>query len=170
MEVIMPPVKYRLYKKSRNTYVDLNNPHHKYFLNLQTEEVSRYYNYYADKWDEVSIDDYELEKWTGLKDRNGTYIFENDIVLYYPYGNKYKPQQDVFWNNLPVLRLLKKEREENELTEHYVVNFYCGSYRLNATSGCYGGILLHTMFEKHECEVVGNIHENPELLGGMYGR
>lgn len=165
-----PPVKYRLYKKSLNIYVDLNKSNHKYVLNLQTEEVSRYFNYYADKWDEVSIGDYELERWTGLKDINGNFIFENDIVLYYPYGNKYKPQQDVFWHNLPGLRLLKKEREENELTEHFVVKFYCGSYRLNAASGCYGGILLHTMFERHECEVVGNIHDNPELLGEMYGR
>lgn len=78
----------------------------------------------------------ELMEWTGLYDKNGEDIYDGDI-LFESFGEKY-----------------------------YKVVFENGSFRAEFEGD----------FEEHSfdlidvvaqgCEVVGNIYENPELLGG----
>ena len=71
---------------------------------------------------------------TGLVDKNGKEIFEEDIV---------KMSKDVY----------------SEPTYYEVVRHYGGAYRLESKQHGCELWLRHT-----DCEVVGNIYENPELL------
>ena len=80
------------------------------------------------------LDEIELMQSTGLKDRNSVEIFEGDIV---------KMAKDVY----------------SEPTYYEVVRHYGGAYRLESKQHGCELWLRHT-----DCEVVGNIYENPELL------
>ena len=79
-------------------------------------------------------DEIELMQSTGLKDKNGKEIFEGDIV---------KMAKDVY----------------SEPTYYEVVRHRGGAYRLESKQHGCELWLRHT-----DCEVVGNIYENPELL------
>ena len=81
-----------------------------------------------------SIDDEYLMQSTGLKDKNGKEIFEGDIV---------KMSKDVY----------------SEPTYYEVVRHRGGAYRLESKQHGCELWLRHT-----DCEAVGNIYENPELL------
>lgn len=78
--------------------------------------------------------DVKLMQSTGLKDKNDKEIFEGDIV---------KMSKDVY----------------SEPTYYEVVRHYGGAYRLESKQHGCELWLRHT-----DCEVVGNIYENPELL------
>ena len=81
-----------------------------------------------------SIDDECLMQSTGLKDKNGKEIFEGDIV---------KMSKDVY----------------SEPTYYEVVRHRGGAYRLESKQHGCELWLRHT-----DCEVVGNVYENKELL------
>ena len=83
---------------------------------------------------DTPIDKIELIQSTGLVDKNGKEIFEGDIV---------KMSKDVY----------------SEPTYYEVVRHYGGAYRLESKQHGCELWLRHT-----DCEVVGNIYENPELL------
>nr|DAU97520.1 MAG TPA: YopX protein [Caudoviricetes sp.] len=82
----------------------------------------------------VSAEDLVLMQLTGLVDKNGKEIFEGDIV---------KMSKDVY----------------SEPTYYEVVRHYGGAYRLESKQHGCELWLRHT-----DCEVVGNIYENKELL------
>ena len=82
----------------------------------------------------VEFDEITLMQSTGLFDRNGKEIFEGDIV---------KMAKDVY----------------SEPTYYEVVRHRGGAYRLESKQHGCELWLRHT-----DCEVVGNIYENPELL------
>ena len=81
---------------------------------------------------------------TGLKDKNSKRIFEGDIVKHYNHNPIKEYSEDigrVFWFN-PTQRYLK-------------------------TSSLFPDE-FHELFEEINCyEVIGNIHDNPELLEGI---
>ncbi|HFQ8194901.1 TPA: YopX family protein [Streptococcus pneumoniae] len=81
-----------------------------------------------------SIDEEYLMQSTGLVYKNGKEIFEGDIV---------KMSKDVY----------------SEPTYYEVVRHRGGAYRLESKQHGCELWLRHT-----DCEVVGNIYENPELL------
>jgi hypothetical protein len=78
--------------------------------------------------------DLHLMQSTGLKDKNGKEIFEGDII---------KMAKDVY----------------SEPTYYEVVRHRGGAYRLESKQHGCELWLRHT-----DCEVVGNIYENKELL------
>lgn len=82
----------------------------------------------------VSAEDLVLMQSTGLKDKNGKEIFEGDIV---------KMSKDVY----------------SEPTYYEVAKHYGGAYRLESKQHGCELWLRHT-----ECEVVGNVYENKELM------
>lgn len=84
--------------------------------------------------DWIVNNDLHLMQSTGLKDKNGQEIFEKDVV---------KMAKDVY----------------SEPTHYEVVRHYGGAYRLESKQHGCELWLRHT-----DCEVVGNIYENKELL------
>lgn len=82
----------------------------------------------------VSAEDLVLMQSTAMVDRDGRIIFEGDIV---------KMSKDVY----------------SEPTYYEVVRHYGGGYRLESKQHGCELWLRHT-----DCEVVGNVYENPELL------
>lgn len=80
---------------------------------------------------------------TGLKDKNGKLIFEGDILKFVN-DDREISLYVVIWNT----SLLSWQVQE---ISHYVKNDYCG---------------FDELCEFGNTEVIGNIHDNPELLKG----
>lgn len=74
-------------------------------------------------------------QYTGLTDKNGTKIFEGDIVDYDYFGERKIGK--IFFNG-------------------------CG-YEIE-NKGCF--LCVQSADKQLDCEVIGNIHDNPELLKG----
>ena len=83
-----------------------------------------------------------LEQFTGLLDKNGKEIYEGDIL------SKGKISKRPSW---------KKGHD------YYCVSFSNGGFVANGYNGEFKvSPILHNL--NSGCEIIGNIHENPELL------
>ena len=89
---------------------------------------------------EIDQKAYIIEQCTGLKDKNGKLIYEGDII-YSPFDNGTK--KVIFWDN-------------------YLARFM--AYNRYPDKRYYQG-LSSKYFIELEFEVIGNIHENADLLG-----
>ena len=86
-------------------------------------------------------------QYTGLCDKNGTRVFENDIVTVY-YNPKYVG--------------VSKDRVGN-----FAVVFHDGCFmKRKITNPMSGDAGLYHFIQSDEFEVIGNIYDNPELLEG----
>ena len=87
----------------------------------------------------VSFDDVELMQYTGVKDKNGTEIYEGDIIKYkFPYDKRIK--------HISPVKFLETE----------------ASFGIKDRYG--NEIPLYTISAKNYFEVIGNIYENKNLL------
>lgn len=91
-------------------------------------------------YDDNLIDDETVGQFTGLTDKNGTKIFEGDIVKHI---QKYEISGEV--KSIAVIKW-------NEAYSCWSVEYTNG--RITAFLGT----------EYHKLEVIGNVHDNPELL------
>lgn len=94
----------------------------------------------------VKIDPATLGQFTGLSDKNGKKIFEGDVVhVLEVHSNKTNEySSSIFWDSG---EFMLKESEN-----------------VDVPISCYFADIKHQMNPLHEIEVIGNIHDNPELL------
>ena len=83
----------------------------------------------------VNFDDVELMQYTGLKDKNGKEIYENDLIS----CNKHKNIVVFFEGGCFKVKYLRNS---------------------TTTITC----TLNSFLEKYKCKISGNIYEHPELL------
>lgn len=115
-------------------------------------------NIQADGKEERLPDEVELMQFTGLLDRNGKEIYEGDVVLGISDGD---PNDETF------------PQKYNEEKDEYEP---CGKYEVRWMENCIGFNLWDgkgwiesdwNIFSGGPVlEVIGNVHENPELIGG----
>ncbi len=89
-------------------------------------------------------EDVIIMQYTGLKDKHGVEIYKSDIVK-------------IIFEQVSLVREVKWGSYDDG---EYVTNVECwmvGGLPLSDKGGLFGT-------EKHEYEVIGNIHENPELI------
>lgn len=92
---------------------------------------------------------YELMQYTGLKDKNGTEIYEGDIVTYSVKGFK---------------KINKTVMTFNEEHGAYLFGIYEG---VKMPCGKKTRMNKYTRKSVNNVEVIGNIYQNPELLEGV---
>jgi len=103
--------------------------------------------------------DYETYKWmqyTGLKDKKGIEIYIGDIIID---NNVFVETVDVGVGQVPVAEL-----PDGRIWEVTMRDFEDGIVLLNneKETGCCDHV--EGEFSITECEVIGNIYQNPELL------
>lgn len=97
----------------------------------------------ANTWHEViRVKDETVGQYTGLKDKNGNMIFEGDIVKINGWWNAAGPAG--YNENQTVVKFNDEFCGFNPMCDY---DCDCGVYH-----------------PADECEVIGNIHDNPELL------
>ena len=121
----MRELKFRAWIKNYNCYADvLGFEQDRLFVQFQSGERAQHRLY-------VPIEDCVLEQYTGLKDKNGKEIYENDIVS------------------------VRNKNRKNEY-DIGVVEFGKAAFRCPFLLGKY---------RSGQVEVIGNVHENYDLLG-----
>ena len=101
----------------------------------------------------VEFDRIILEEFTGLPDINGKEIYEGDIVTSWLYPFTYKDPFVTEKNYVGVVAW-------SEMNLAFYLEMFPISKRVRG-SAC-GGLLAS--YEAKKLEVIGNIHDNPELL------
>lgn len=91
-----------------------------------------------------------IRQFTGLTDKNGKKIFEGDIIKTQPFRDKPHSLHSKTKQHIGVI----KYRADKQGAEWYVDIDNCGKYTYCTYSEFFG------------CEVIGNLHDNPELLKG----
>lgn len=107
----------------------------------------RLYNPALSKMEMFEVDRETVGQYTGLTDNNGKKIFEGDIIQHF-FGSPFEDVQNresgiVFWDAK------------------------CCDWRRTSNGALHQGIIpTYKLSEKCVYEVIGNIHDNPEFLGG----
>lgn len=92
------------------------------------------------------VDEGTVGQYTGIKDKNNTKIFEDDVLRI-----TIKEEEDSVEYKLGVVKF-SKERLEYIVTTKEEIEY------------TFGTMLQNAGFYKFEFEVIGNIHDNPKLI------
>lgn len=116
------------------------------------------FHYIQDENSFVKVDPSTVGQYTGITDKNDKKIFEGDIVAF------------TFHSDLAEHARLE---ERPEITENHVILFHDVRFWMkrivvpdSLTAQLYGRRTVLESLWKHRVEVIGNIHDNPELLKG----
>lgn len=120
-------------------------------------------NYINDKSleGEFLIDEDTICQYTGLTDKNGKKIWENDILMCH--GNPDDLVKAVF-GEFRVIDIITEQAVDTAIGWHYEVVSTDAISRCEPF--CYPMPLNHQYVKRCEMKVIGNIYDNPELLGG----
>lgn len=119
----------------------------------------------CDPLDGYNVSPETVSQFTGLTDKNEKKIFEGDIVRVCEYENDFFFEGTEFRNEFSLQDIIGKKSYEYIapiIYEHS--NFYVRDKKDTETCiSCFHGDQRHS-FPIFEIEVIGNIHDNPELL------
>jgi uncharacterized phage protein (TIGR01671 family) len=138
----MRPIKFRAWQKT-----------HKYLtfdISMRGSYDGTQIFYYTDPDDGIRVDDgWVLMQFTGLHDKNGKEIYEGDIVKAYTYFDEEEKElcdstvHEIVWgDDYPAFEMRPAPAED------------CNSLQL----------FVSVQYDGERIEVIGNIHENPELV------
>lgn len=139
----MREIRFKIWDKTRNKMLTSNCG-----AFLLTQEGNAVFHQNGNNPLEALIEqiDYEVLMYTGLKDKNGTEIYEGDIVTYSVKGFK---------------KINKTIMTFNEEHGAYLFGIYEG---VKMPCGKKTRMNKYTRKSVNNVEVIGNIYENPELL------
>ena len=126
-------------------YVCLNSKSHRIYNGCAETDCGDYYP----AWFEVIPE--TVGQYTGLTDKNRVKIFEGDIVRTQPFFDKPYSKKAKSTQHIGVVEYIDGDTgaEWRVRIEDYIGYGYCAFSAF------------------HNCEVIGNIHDNPELLKGV---
>lgn len=135
---------FRVWSKKHNTYFELSGLHYE---GGKIDGIFAISGILAGIPNVIFLEpeDVVLEQDTGLKDKNGKKICEGDIFRNTINGGTWR----VSWN----------ENDAAFWVDSGVAGCSLGEFNYDRGEREYG-------FIRKNCEVIGTIHENPELLGG----
>ena len=115
----------------------------------------------------VNVSPETVGQYTDLKDKNGTKIFEGDIVQYLTYD-------DFDCQSVVKFGEYKQDGSYGEYGARICLGFYVEVDNFTCPDWCENEPECFSDYQKqqnileiaNECEVIGNIHDNPELLRG----
>jgi uncharacterized phage protein (TIGR01671 family) len=135
-------LKFRIWDKKNNMFIYVWDASHKRLA------ISLNGLVYSGMYDDVLPEnDYTIQQYTGLKDRNGKEIYEGDIVTY---QQPYRASRLTHPATTDSYRTIKAPVIYNQDNFTYEIDRYA-----------LGTPMIKT---RKDIEVVGNIFENPELI------
>lgn len=144
----MRDIKFRAWDKQNKRYeYDIQDAD----LSETERSMERFGDYFPSEFNGKLYDDFDIEQYTGLKDKNGKEIYEGDIIKIHTHYIFYGTDVDDWDDEYALV----------EWSEEYGGFFIYGETPLWEV--LFEGRPKDGFYHNYP-EVVGNVHENPELL------
>ncbi len=141
-------------------YVCLNGKSHRIYTGYAETDCGHYYPDFYEVIPET------VSRYTGLPDKNGKKTFEGDIVKV---KHSYHPYEEISTNHCPRRAYGCHWTDFDRLLNYYrnyAVEWKEQDAKFILRNGSDQHRLSRNYISFHGAEVIGNIHDNPELLKG----